>query len=116
MALRLLCFLAILGALGASGYVAVDKARNGKLNPVEQVSEAELRAELASVQYVLGMVAGELARVRVVDGTYDAQLDFGSFPLVTLVRADELSYCLEFEKTHTFFLAGPGGTVAPGSC
>ena len=116
MALRLFCFLALLGALGASGYVAVDKARTGKLNPVEQVSEAEARAELASAQYVLGIVAGEMARMRVVEGTFDAQLDFDSFPLVTLVRADELSYCLEFKKTHTFFLAGPGGAVAAGTC
>jgi hypothetical protein len=38
------------------------------------------------------------------------------FPLVRLVRADETSYCLEFRKTHTFFLVGPGGTVAAGTC
>jgi len=114
--MRLFGFLAILGVLGASGYVAADKARTGKLNPVEQVSDAESRAELASAQYVLGIVAGELARVRVVEGTFDAQLDFSSFPLVTLVRADELAYCLEFEKTHTFVLAGPGGTVVAGNC
>lgn len=116
MALRLFAFLLMLGALGASGYVAVDKARTGKLNPVEQISEAEQRAELASAQYVLGIVAGELARVRVIEGTYDAQLDFDNFPLVTLVRADESSYCLEFQKTSTFRLQGPGGTVVAGSC
>ena len=27
-----------------------------------------------------------------------------------------LAYCLEFEKTHTYVLQGPGGTVAQGSC
>jgi hypothetical protein len=116
MAMRLFAFLAILGVLGASGYVAVDKARTGKLNPVVQISEAELQLELASAQYVLGIVAGQLAQVRAVEGTYDAELQFDKFPLVTLVRADETSYCLEFEKTHTFFLAGPGGTVAAGTC
>jgi len=54
--------------------------------------------------------------VRVLEGTYDAQLEFDKFPLVTLVRADQTSYCLEFEKTHTFALAGPGGTVVAGNC
>jgi len=117
MALRqLFGFVAILGVLGASGYVAIDKARNGKLNPVAQVSEAELRAELASAQYVLGIVSGQLAQVHVIQGSYDADLQFDKFPLVTLVRADELSYCLEFEKTHTFRLEGPGGTVIAGTC
>ena len=116
MAMRLLGFLAILGALAASGYVAVDKARTGKLNPVEQISEAEARAELASAQYVLGIVASELHRIHAVEGSYAAQLDFDNFPLVTLVRADEVSYCLEFEKTNTYVLAGPGGTVARGTC
>ena len=116
MGLRLFGFVMILGALAASGYVAFDKARAGKLNPVEQVSDAEQRAELASAQYVLGIVAAELARVHAIEGTFDAQLDFDNFPLVRLVRADELSYCLEFEKTHTFVLEGPGGTVAAGEC
>ena len=117
MALRqLIGFLAILGILGASGYVALDKARSGELNPVEQVYEAELRTELASAQYVLGIVASQLAQVHVLEGTYDAQLEFDKFPLVALVRADETSYCLEFRKTHTFVLAGPGGTVVPGTC
>lgn len=116
MALRLFGFLAILGVLGASGYVTVDKARTGELNPVAQVSDAELRAELASAQYVLGIVSQQLAQVHVIEGTYDAELQFDKFPLVTLVRADQMSYCLEFKKTHTFVLAGPGGTVAVGSC
>ncbi len=116
MALRLIGFLSLLVLLAASGYTAVTKARSGDLNPITEVAEAEARGELASAQYVLGIVAGQLAQVKVLDDTYDAQLDFGEFPLVTLVRADESSYCLEFEKTHTFFLAGPGGTVAEGRC
>ncbi len=36
-------------------------------------------------------------------------------PLVTLVRADEHSYCLELERTHTFELEGPGATVVKAS-
>jgi hypothetical protein len=116
MAMRLFGFLAILGVLGASGYAAVDKARTGELNPVAQVSEAEQRAELASAQYVLGIVSAQLAQAHVLEGTYDAELQFDKFPLVTLVRADQTSYCLEFKKTHTFVLAGPGGTVAAGNC
>ena len=117
MALRqLFGFLAILAVLGASGYVAVDKARTGKLNPLEEVDAAATRGELASAQYVLGIVAGQLAQIHVVNGSYDAELEFDRFPLVTLVHADETSYCLEFKKSHTFFLAGPGGTVAAGTC
>ena len=38
------------------------------------------------------------------------------FPLVRLVRANETSYCLEFKKTQTYFLRGPGDVVAQGSC
>ena len=38
----------------------LDKARTGELNPVEQVSEAESRMELASAQYVLGIVSGQV--------------------------------------------------------
>lgn len=116
MGTRVFGFLMILGVLAASGYSLVDKARSGDLNPVREVDEAALRGELASAQYVLGIVAGQLHQVQTLEGTYDAQLEFDKFPLVTLVRADERSYCLEFKKTHTFFLAGPGGTVAQGRC
>lgn len=109
-------FLGILAALGASAYAFAGKARSGELNPVEQVDAMAARGELASARYVLGIVAGQLSQVHAVEGTYDAQLQFDKFPLVTLVRADQRSYCLEFRKTHTFFLAGPGGTVAAGTC
>jgi hypothetical protein len=83
---------------------------------VREGGEAAARGELASAQYVLGIVAGQLARVKVLSGSYAGTLQFDNFPLVTPVRADELSYCLEFEKTHTFFLEGPGGTVREGRC
>jgi hypothetical protein len=116
MTMRLFGFLVILGILAASGYTLVEKVRKGELNPVTQVAATEARGELASAQYVLGIVSGQLAQVHVLDGTYDADLEFDKFPLVTLVRADANSYCLEFKKTHTFFLAGPGGTVAEGTC
>jgi hypothetical protein len=114
--MRLIGFLAILGALAASGYVLAGKARTGDLNPARKVSEAEARLELASAQYVLAIVAGQLAQVHALSGTYADTLDFKEFPLVRLVRADEDSYCLEFEKTQTYVLAGPGGTVAQGTC
>ena len=116
MGLRVFSFLAVLAALGVSAYVFVDKARSGDLNPVREVDEAAARGELASAQYVLGIVAGQLAQVKVLSGTYAGTLQFDNFPLVTLVRADETSYCLEFEKTHTFVLEGPGGTVRQGRC
>jgi hypothetical protein len=113
---RVFGFLIVLGVLAASGYTFVDKARTGDLDPVRAVDEAALRGELASAQYVLGIVAGQLHQVHALESTYDAQLNFDKFPLVTLARADQNSYCLEFKKTHTFFLAGPGGAVAQGTC
>ena len=116
MALRVFGFLALVAALCVSGYVFVGKARSGDLHPLREVDEAAARGELASAQYVLGIVAGQLAQVHVLSGSYGGTLQFDRFPLVTLVRADELSYCLEFEKTHTFFLEGPGGTVREGRC
>jgi hypothetical protein len=113
---RVFGFLSLLAVMAASGYTLVLKTQSGDLNPVQEMDEAALRGELASAQYVLGIVAGQLSQVHVLEGTYDAQLEFDKFPLVTLVRADQTSYCLEFKKTHTFYLAGPGGTVAAGTC
>jgi hypothetical protein len=114
--MRMFGFLAILGALAASGYAFLGSARMGELNPIAKVSKAEARAELASAQYTLAIVSGQLAQVHAVSGTYADTLDFDKFPLVRLVHADESSYCVEFQKTQTFFLRGPGGTVAQGSC
>jgi hypothetical protein len=113
---RVFGFLAVLAALGVSGYVFVDKARTGDLNPATEMNDAVARGELASAQYVLGIVAGQLAQVKVLSGSYAGTLEFDRFPLVTLVRADEHSYCVEFAKTHTFVLDGPGGTVREGRC
>ena len=115
MAMRLIRFIAILAALAVSGYV-FGKARMDDLNPARRISAAEARLELASAQYVLAIVSGQLAQVHVVTETYADTLDFKAFPLVRLVRADEDSYCVEFEKTQTYFLAGPGGAVAQGTC
>lgn len=116
MHLRLFGFLVVLGLLALSGRAALEHAREGTLSPVKQISAAEARAELASAQYVLGVVAAELERLKLVSGTYDVDLDLQEFPLVRLRRADGRSYCLEFEKTQTFVLAGPGGTTALGNC
>jgi hypothetical protein len=113
---RVFGFLSMLAVLAASGYTLAGKARSGDLNPIREVDQSALRAELASAQYVLAIVAGQLAQAKALEDTYDAELEFDRFPLVTLVRADRTSYCLEFEKTHTFVLAGPGGTVAQGHC
>ena len=113
---RVFGFLSLLAVMAASGYMLVIKAQAGDLNPVREMDEAAMRGELASAQYVLGIVSSQLSTVHVLEGTYDAQLEFDKFPLVTLVRAGQTSYCLEFKKTHTFYLAGPGGTVAAGTC
>jgi hypothetical protein len=98
MAWRVFGFLALVAALGVSGYVFVGKAPSGELNPVREVDEAAARGELASAQYVLGIVAGQLARVKVLSGSYAGTLQFDNFPLVTPVRADELSYCLSSRR------------------
>jgi hypothetical protein len=116
MMTRLFGFVSMLAILAASGYALVGKARTGDVNPVRNISATEARVELASAQYTLAIVAGQLAQVKTVTGTFADTLDFDRFPLVRLVRADETSYCVEFEKTQTYFLAGPGGTVAQGSC
>jgi len=116
MVLRVFRFVVIMAALAVCGYMIVDKARTGDLSPARRISEAEARMELASAQYVLAIVSAQLARVHVVSGTYADTLQFDEFPLVRLVSADEASYCLEFEKTQTFFVRGPGGTVAQGFC
>ena len=114
--MRLLRFAVVLAVLAFSGYTFVDKARTGDLSPADDISESEARLELKSAQYVLTIVAGQLARVHVITDTYADTLEVDQFPLVRLVWANETAYCLEFQKTHTYFLQGPGGTVAQGSC
>lgn len=114
--MRLFGFVLVLALLGLSGYAAVENARRGTLSPAKRISTAEAQAELASARYVLAVVASELERIKVVSGTYDNDLSLTEFPLVALRRADERSYCLEFEKTQTFALAGPGGTTVLGTC
>jgi hypothetical protein len=114
--LRLVLALVVVLLLGLSGLAAFDRARTGSLNPVREISAEEARIELASAQYVLGIVASQLARVHAVSGSYADTIAFDQFPLVTLVHADATSYCVEFEKTHTFRLEGPGGTVVAGEC
>ena len=86
---RVFGFLSLLAVMAASGYTLVLKTQSGDLNPVQEMDEAALRGELASAQYVLGIVAGQLSQVHVLEGSYDAQLEFDKFPLVTLVRADQ---------------------------
>lgn len=116
MALRLSNLVLVVSLLGLSGYAALDRARTGTLNPATAISKAEQQAELAGARYVLGIVASQLEQVKTLSGTYDNSLDLDNFPLVRLAHADERSYCLEFEKTATFFLRGPGGSTALGSC
>jgi hypothetical protein len=116
MAARLLGFVCLLCILGLSGYAAVDAARRGDFSPAKRISEEEQRLELESARYVLGVVAKQLEELRTVSGTYSNDLDFDNFPLVTLVHANETSYCLEFEKTTTYVLRGPQGTVGVGRC
>ncbi len=114
--LRLLRFAVVMAVLAFSGYTFVDKARTGDLHPAREISEYEAQLELRSARYVLTIVSGQLARVHVITGSYADTLEVDQFPLVRLVWANETAYCLEFEKTNTYFLQGPGGTVAQGSC
>ena len=66
--MRLLRFAVIMAVLAFSGYTLVDKARTGDLSPADDISESEARLELKSAQYVLTIVAGQLARVHVITG------------------------------------------------
>jgi hypothetical protein len=116
MVTRLFGFLSILAVLAASGYAFLGPERLGGLNPIDKVTGAEAGAERASAKYTLAIVSGQLDQVHAVTGTYADTLDFNS-SFVRLVRADASSYCLEYKKTQeTYFVAGPGGTVALGSC
>ena len=115
MMTRLFGFVSILAVLAVSGYAFLGNTSVGGLSPIGKVSDAESRAEVASAKYTLAIVARQLAQVHAVTATYADTLDFDN-PFVRLIRADETSYCVEYEKTETYFLAGPGGTVAPGSC
>jgi len=116
MVTRLFGFLSILAVLAASGYAYLGHERLGGLNPIGKATEAEAGAERASAKYTLAIVAGQLDQVHVVTGTYADTLDF-DHSFVRLVRADAYSYCLEYKKTQeTYFMAGPRGTVALGSC
>jgi len=113
---RLFGLLSILAVLAVFGYAFAGKSSLGGLNPIGKVSDAEARAEVASAKYTLAIVSGQLDQVHVVTGTYADTLDFNS-SFVRLVRADDNSYCLEYKKTQqTYFIAGPGGTVALGTC
>ena len=115
MMTRLFGLVSILAVLAVSGYAFLGNTSVGGLSPIGKVSDAESRAEVASAKYTLAIVARQLAQVHAVTATYADTLDFDN-PFVRLIRADETSYCVEYEKTETYFLAGPGGTVAPGSC
>ena len=112
---RFFGFVSILAVLAVSGYAFLGKSSLAGLNPIGKVSEAESRAEVANAKYTLAIVAGQLDQVRAVTDTYAGTLEFGN-SFVRLVRADADSYCIEYRKTQTYFLAGPGGTVALGSC
>jgi hypothetical protein len=116
MVTRLFGYLSVLAVLAASGYAFLGPERLGGLNPIGKASDAGAGAERASAKYTLAIVSGQLAQVQVVTGTYADTLDFDN-SFVRLVRADATSYCLEYKKTQqTYFLAGPGGTVAEGTC
>ena len=115
MMTRLFGLVSILAVLAVSGYAFLGNTSVGGLSPIGKVSDAESRAEVASAKYTLAIVARQLAQVHAVTATYADTLDFDN-PFVRLIRADETSYCVEYKKTEMYFLAGPGGTVAPGSC
>jgi hypothetical protein len=66
---RVFGFLSMLVVLAASGYTLAGKASSGDLNPVQQMDEAATRGELASAQYVLGIVASQLHQVHTLEGT-----------------------------------------------
>ena len=113
---RLFGFVSILVVLGASGYAVLGGERVSKLNPVTKVSQGEARADLASAQYTLAIVSVQLAQVARRHRHVRRHARLRQVPARPARRADESSYCMEFQKTQTFFLTGPGGAVVPGPC
>ena len=114
MVTRLFGF-SVLMALSRRPATRSSEASTGDLNPAK-VSEGGERLELRRAQYMLTIVSGQLAQVHVITDRYADTLEVDKFPLVRLVRADENSYCVEFQKTQTYVLRGPGGAVAQGTC
>src|SRR5687768_15526236 len=98
--LRLVCFLAFVAGLGASGYTFFDRAWTGDLNPAREIDEAAARGELMSARYVLGIVAGQLAQVNVLSGSYAGTLQFDEFPPVTRARRRVLLLRRVREDSH----------------
>ena len=113
--MRLLRFAVVMAVLAFSGYTFVDKARTGDLSPADDISESEARLELKSAQYVLTIVAGQLARVHVITDSYADTLEIDQFPLVRLVMGRTRPRIASSSRRRiTYFLQGPGGAVDPG--
>jgi hypothetical protein len=80
---------------------------SGSTHPNRQVEQAQQAASAVTFQ----QAESALEDFRAVNGTYAgaALAGFG----VTLARADAASYCIQAGASH---VAGPGGTVQPGTC
>jgi hypothetical protein len=86
------------------------------------VSDDTSNEVAGAVSAVVGQITS--AEFTAARATLDAQLRAtGSYagapvsPPVTLVRADAVSYCLEYSRGAILqHLAGPGGTPQPGGC
>jgi hypothetical protein len=80
---------------------------SGSAHPDREVAQARQAASAVTFQ----QAQSALEDFRAVNSTY-AGASLAGFG-VTLARADASSYCIQAGGSH---LAGPGGTVQPGSC
>jgi Tfp pilus assembly protein PilE len=80
---------------------------SGSPSPDRQVEHAQRSTSAVTFQ----QAESALEDFRAVNGTY-AGVSLAGFG-VKVVRADASSYCIQAGGSH---VAGPGGTVQPGTC
>jgi hypothetical protein len=84
-----------------------DSASSDVSNSVSALISTTMRAAFTGAQ-------ASLDAQRTATGSYVGAV---VQPPITLVRADESSYCLQLEQGPVLqHLAGPGGTPQPGTC
>jgi hypothetical protein len=99
--------LSLVVALLIGAFLWNGQTSGSSAGPNRQVEQARQTASAVTFQQAVSALEDS----RAVNGTY-AGASLAGFG-VTLARADASSYCIQAGGSH---LAGPGGTVQPGSC
>jgi hypothetical protein len=105
----LLCSLVIVAAL-----FALSTRESGPTSETARRAEAQAKAAAASLNFT--QAATQLELFRAENATYSGAVLPASFG-VTLVRADDSSYCLQGGAGASVqHFTGPGGAPASGPC